>query len=216
MLFTLLSLACSRAPIVDQWSHNSVVQIKDSFTSVFLIEHEELILIDSGYSSKSKPIASYLETTGRSLTDIKHIFFTHGHGDHCAGLENFPNATLYAHEDELTLLKEETGREDIEKLTEEAYCLGDLRIKPYEVEGHSAGNLIYIIDHVLIMGDSAQSYKDGSISPPAKNFSDDPELAAQSLEKLGERVQEEEIDWIAFSHSGAIEGTEALNSYRAE
>ena len=58
MLLTLMMLACSRAPIEDRWSHNSVVQIKDSFTSVFLIEQEELILIDSGFNKKSAPIAS--------------------------------------------------------------------------------------------------------------------------------------------------------------
>ena len=216
MLFFLFSLACSRAPVDDQWSHNSVVQIKDSFTSVFLIEHEELVLIDSGFNRKSAPIASYLEESGRGLEDIKHIFFTHGHGDHCGGLDNFPNATLYAHEDEIALLQEETGRTDFTAITEEEKMVGDLRIKPYKVDGHSSGNLVYVINNVLIMGDSGQSYKDGSVSPVSDNFSDDPELASESLEALSAQLVDEQIEWVAFSHSGALEGLDALNNYQHE
>jgi glyoxylase-like metal-dependent hydrolase (beta-lactamase superfamily II) len=86
-----------------------------------LIQHPEKgwILYDTGYTqrfheaTKSYPnkiyadmtkvvinpeneVKAQLERNGIAIGDIKHIIITHFHGDHVAGLLDFPDATFYA------------------------------------------------------------------------------------------------------------------------
>lgn len=86
-----------------------------------LIKHPEKgwILYDTGYTNrffdatKSYPNKIYAKMTrvvieakdevhaqlrenGISPSDIQHVIITHFHGDHVAGLRDFPNATFYA------------------------------------------------------------------------------------------------------------------------
>ena len=75
-----------------------------------------------------------------------------------------------------------------------------------------------MVDDVLIMGDSAQGRKDGNIEPPSERYSDNPTQAANSIEELGILLEprKDEISWTAFSHSGPLQGIDALLSYRSE
>ena len=74
---------------------------------------------------------------------------------------------------------------------------------------------MYRVNDVLIMGDTAQSYKDGSLTPVAEKYADDPALAEQSLVEFAQRVshRDSEIEFIAFSHSGPLSGLEPLLAY---
>jgi glyoxylase-like metal-dependent hydrolase (beta-lactamase superfamily II) len=86
-----------------------------------LIQHPEKgwILYDTGYTNRffvetatypnkiyakmtqvvidaKDEVHSQLKENGISPTDIQHVIITHFHGDHVAGLRDFPNATIYA------------------------------------------------------------------------------------------------------------------------
>lgn len=86
-----------------------------------LIQHPEkgYILYDTGYTNRffeaakrypnkiyanmtqvfidqKDEVACQLQENGISPTEIKHLIITHFHGDHVAGLKDFPNATFYA------------------------------------------------------------------------------------------------------------------------
>ena len=90
MTWLLMSLACSRAPIEDRWSHGSITQIKDVFTSAFVLETSEgWIVIDTGFNAESKPVANLLEEQSAELSDIQTMLFTHGHTDHIGGWQIF-------------------------------------------------------------------------------------------------------------------------------
>ena len=96
MVFSLIYtfIGCSRLPIEDGWSHGKITQVKDLFTSTFVVEYEDgIVLIDAGYDEEAEPILSFLETNNKSSDDVKQ-FYTHGL-NHLAG-RNFPDAQTYA------------------------------------------------------------------------------------------------------------------------
>ena len=212
-------LGCSRLPIEDGWNYGSVTQVKDVFTSSFVVESDSgIFLIDSGYDENAEPIISVLENKNKSASDVIGIFYTHGHQDHMAGTDIFKNAQTYALSDERNLIEEEGGRVDVEMENGEILEIGTVRVEVISVTGHTTGNAVYLVDDILIMGDSAQARKDGEIELPADKYSDDPQLASQSLESLGAYLQprQEEIAWTAFSHSGPLKGIDALLRYQSE
>ena len=218
ILFSLL-ISCSRLPIEDGWSHGNITQVKDLFTSTFVIEYEDgIVLIDAGYDEEAKPILSYLETKNKSSPDVKAIFYTHGHGDHIAGSKTFSNAQTYALSAERELIEEEGGNLDIELEDQKTITFGTTNIEVISVIGHTLGNAVYLVNDVLVMGDSAQARRDGTLEPVADKYSDNPTQAADSIEELGIQLEprKDEISWTVFSHSGPLQGIDALLKYRNE
>ena len=71
------------------------------FVYVYIIEGKSLYLIDSGVSGCEKQIIDYLNTIGRSVSEIKGIFLTHAHPDHIGSAAWFQEHTgckIYASE----------------------------------------------------------------------------------------------------------------------
>jgi len=217
LLLTLIS--CTRLPIEDNWSHGSITQVKDFFTSTFLIDTADgLVLVDSGYDSESKPIVKALSERGKSVDDISTILISHGHVDHLTGLPNFPNATIYAHEAEQTLLQENNAEATSFFADGDILTFGETTIEILHVAGHTEGNVVMLVDDVLLMGDTAQSYKDGTITPVAEKHSEDPPQAEAALKTLGQELEPRinDISWMLFSHSGPIAGAQALLDFASE
>src|SRR3984957_9292858 len=51
--------------------------------NAFLVEGDDgLILIDAGYPGKEEAVFGAIRWLGRSLDQLKHLIFTHGHPDH--------------------------------------------------------------------------------------------------------------------------------------
>ncbi|MFD1065146.1 MBL fold metallo-hydrolase [Oceanobacillus locisalsi] len=70
-------------------------------TGAYVIEADELTIVETGPSPSVPYIKKGLETMGYALTDVQHIIVTHVHLDHAGGagrlLEFCPNALLYVH-----------------------------------------------------------------------------------------------------------------------
>lgn len=70
-------------------------------TGSYIIEGDELTIIETGPSPAVPYIKKGLEELGYSLADVKHIIVTHVHLDHAGGagrlLALCPNAVLYVH-----------------------------------------------------------------------------------------------------------------------
>jgi len=217
-----LLLACSRAPIEDRWSSGSITQLKDSFTSSFAIETavdgvQGWIVVDTGFNKNAAPLADFLEENNASLSDIQHVVATHGHGDHIGSHENFPNATFHVHENDVGLLEAE-GISNIASFNSESpFDVQGATFTPFLIPGHTAGNVAYLVENVLIMGDSGQSTKSGEVQTTGSGFAEDPDLAAKSLEELKDKIAPfaTDIEWVVFSHSGPLQGIEAINTYTA-
>ena len=58
-------------------------EINLGYVKVFLIEGKNgLILIDTGMPNSEKKIIAYINSIGKSVSDIKYILLTHSHVDH--------------------------------------------------------------------------------------------------------------------------------------
>lgn len=73
-------------------------------SNCYLIEDEEMMLIDTGNPGNSKKIINYVKNTlNRKPQDIKTIIITHHHFDHIGSLEELKRATgakIAAHKDD--------------------------------------------------------------------------------------------------------------------
>ncbi|MCL4399249.1 MBL fold metallo-hydrolase [Candidatus Parvarchaeota archaeon] len=72
-------------------------------SKAFLIEASDgsLILVDTGMPKKEKEIISYINSIGKSVSDIKYILLTHAHIDHfgsAASIKKLSNANLAINE----------------------------------------------------------------------------------------------------------------------
>lgn len=70
-------------------------------TGTYVINEEQLTLIETGPSPSVRYIKEGLAKLGHSLTDVKYVIVTHIHLDHAGGagllLQECPNATLVVH-----------------------------------------------------------------------------------------------------------------------
>jgi glyoxylase-like metal-dependent hydrolase (beta-lactamase superfamily II) len=202
-------LACSVTRIQDGAVFGPVTQVKTSFTSAALIhDGSEAVLFDAGFERDAGAIADALEAAGLSLEDISKVFLTHGHTDHTRGLEGLPGVELLALEAERGLLSEEAGVAlDTPLVDGEVVEAAGYAVEVFSVPGHTAGNAVYLVGGVLIMGDTAILTRGGAVEPAPEKYSDDPEQAAAELEALRERLapRREEIIGVVFAHSGGLE-----------
>jgi glyoxylase-like metal-dependent hydrolase (beta-lactamase superfamily II) len=211
----LLLASCSYSSIEDGASYNHVSTVEDMFTSSFVLETDEgVVLFDAGYRASN--LESALNERALSLDMVTDVFLTHGHGDHVAGLELFPSARIRALEDEIDLVAEESGASVTDPLRHgDIVTLGAFSVEVFSVPGHTAGNAAYLVDRVLLLGDSAFANQDGELIPTPDSYSDSPELLDASVRSLAADLAErdEQIDWVVPSHTGPLEGTTAFFSF---
>ncbi|MED5374730.1 MAG: MBL fold metallo-hydrolase [Myxococcota bacterium] len=208
----LLLLSCATESIEDGVTLGPFTQVKTSFTSAFVaVTDQGVLLVDAGYQDDGKNVEAHLEPLGLTLRDVDDVLLTHGHSDHTAGLPAYENATVWAHEDEVALILEE-GPEGIQVdqrfVDGETLDIQGFTIQPIRVPGHTDGNVVYLVDGVLLMGDTAMLYSDGTVGPPPEKYSSDPAQAQSELLLLRDSLQtrQEEISAIGFSHSAALRG----------
>ena len=172
---------------------------------VGLYEHpkEGLVLIDSGFPSRTgtapedypgrfqtytlglnvsegESIAERLHELDYSPADVKHIIITHMHSDHVGGVEDFPDAAIWVHPDELYAFDHATSlsgylpapleHRSLKTFNpslsapygpfEESYDLfDDGSIRIVSTPGHTAGHL-----SVLLQGKGFQTFFLGDVA----------------------------------------------------
>lgn len=180
-------------------------------------------LVDTGVDPEAGPLLAALEARGLGPDDVAHIFVTHGHGDHIAGIPQFPDARVWAFAEEEALIAgevqperpfpsfgepEETGIEVTDTLRDgEPVQVGELTVEPFLIPGHTDGSAAFLVAGVLFLGDAASATSAGSLNGATWIFSKDPEQSLESLRALHEQLAARDgdvVDVIACSHSGAL------------
>ena len=224
------------APIRDgQLLSGGVLQIKDGFTSAFLLDAGPgiAVLIDAGSDREAAAIRSALAERNLRPENVVAILLSHGHGDHFGGVTAFPNAQVYAMAEDVALIEgreprrsalgrllgtQPTGIQVDHVLSDgEALELGQLQVQVFAMPGHTAGSAAFLVDGVLYLGDSADSQTDGALRPAFWFVSEDTALNVTSLTALATRLGplSNQVQYLTFSHSGALEGFEALADFAA-
>lgn len=146
------------------------------FVYVYLIESENLYLIDSGVYGCQKQITEYLDKIGRKISEVKGIFITHAHPDHigsAAWWQEHTDAVIYASEGEKCWIenidiqfKERpipnfyhlAGKSSkvnvVVKDGDEIHLDNGITVKVLRTAGHSCDEVSYLLDDSLFIGDS--------------------------------------------------------------
>lgn len=149
-----------------------VTQEVRRYVNIYLITGKYCYLIDSGVAGSEKLIDEYLQSIGKSITDIKGIFLTHAHPDHIGGaseIKKITNCKIYAPMLEsdwienidiqykerpipnfYTLLRESV-KVDVPLQDGDRIILEDgLEICAVLTQGHSSGSMSFILGNNLI------------------------------------------------------------------
>jgi len=77
--------------------------------NAFILNADELILIDTGYKGKHETILKALNELGKTPADIRHILLTHSHPDHAGALADIMKLTeaqTYMHGADAALMRQ--------------------------------------------------------------------------------------------------------------
>lgn len=87
----------------------SVFGVSLGVVNAFIINREELTLIDAGSEGSAHQLIQAVEQIGRVPGDIRHILVTHCHADHAGGLaaiQKACSATTYMHPTDAKMVRE--------------------------------------------------------------------------------------------------------------
>jgi glyoxylase-like metal-dependent hydrolase (beta-lactamase superfamily II) len=166
-----------------------------------LARQGEVTVVDTGVAGSASAIEAGLGEIGLGWDAVGHVILTHKHDDHAGSvtevLDRAAAATGYA------------GADDIASITAPRALtpLGDgdrvFDLDIIATPGHTPGH-VCVLDSaagVLVVGD-ALSAEGGVVAGPNPSFSEDMELAHESVRKLAGF----EFDVVLMGHGGAIEG----------
>lgn len=155
------------------------------FVSAYvLVRGGEAAIVDTGTDGSADAIEASLEAVGLDWTAVGHLILTHNHGDHvgsaAAVLERALEATGYA------------GAEDIGGITvpRPLTAVGDgdqvFGLQVITAPGHTPGSICVLdpVGGILVAGDALVT-EAGRPALPGAQFTDDMDLAMQSVVKLG-------------------------------
>ena len=202
---------------------NGVHTVNAGWVAAFAIpiSDDQVILVDTGGEEDAASALLALETLGYEADDVSHIFVTHGHTDHVAGHEFFEDALLVGFAEDEPLIEERLGEPltmDVPLVDGEIIEVGGVTIEAFHLPGHTEGNATYLVNNVMLMGDTAMGNEDGTLSEPPGFFSNDEEAVKDQIKALWERLKDrtDDVEWLFFAHTGAHEGTESLKAYSEE
>lgn len=209
--------------------------VKDGYVSCFLVPtgNGRFLLVDAGNDATGAAIDRQLAAAGAGRDAVDAVLLTHGHPDHTAACSGFPNATVYALSDEVPLLEGKIASRgpltrwfgamhspcgEITAVSDgDTIPIGDAQARVFAVPGHTAGSAAWWVSGVVYFGDAADALSGGALVPAKWLFTDDPDEASLSIVALASKLEATHLDVqaLAFSHSGVLDGPDALSAYAA-
>ena len=173
------------------------------FVSAYiLVRGGEAAIVDTGVEGSAEDIERSLVGVGLTYGDVGHLILTHHHGDHVGSADQV-----------LTFATEATGyagAEDIPRISAmprplTAVADGDevFGLQIVTTPGHTAGS-ISVLDPVggLLVAGDALGTNGGRPALPGAQFTEDMDIAKQSVVKLGRL----EFETLLVGHGEPIEG----------
>jgi glyoxylase-like metal-dependent hydrolase (beta-lactamase superfamily II) len=221
-----------RKPVMDGQEIGPVRVIEDGFSSlaVVAVNDRQVALVDAGNDPAGAAIANELMRRQLPTEAVVAILLTHGHPDHTGAIRQFPNAQVMALEAEVPLVEGRAGaRGPLPRMFPvrptgvtvtralhdgEVVMVGDVPVRVYAVPGHTSGSAAYLINGVLMIGDSADVTSDGTLQGSPWIFSDSQSENRAALARLAQRLADDGVTVTAIvpAHSGTAAGLAPLTA----
>ena len=141
------------------WGEGDGRAVRPALCTCTLIQADATrLLVDPSVADPDRMAAELDRRTGLRPSDIHAVFLTHDHGDHHAGLANFPGADWFAAGDVAAMINS-TGRYARRVETAAAMLLGLIDVIP--TPGHTPGHHSLRFDwedlSVVVAGDAVMT-----------------------------------------------------------
>jgi glyoxylase-like metal-dependent hydrolase (beta-lactamase superfamily II) len=218
-------------PVIDGVEVGGVGRlVKDGYVAAYVLDigGGKVALVDAGNDAAATALLAELTRRGLDASAVTDILLTHGHPDHIAGVNRFPNAVVHALGAEVPLVERrvgargpvtrwfgplDTGVRVSDPLMDGARVpIGTRVAEVYAVPGHTTGSAVWLVDGVLFFGDSADATTRGGMVGAKWIFTDDAGQNHTSLRALAARLapRRSEVRALAFAHSGVLDSGDAL------
>ncbi len=175
------------------------------FVSAYVLARgNEVAIVDTGVRGSSSTIEDALHALSFGWADVDHVIVTHAHGDHVGGLDAVltlaPDSVGYAGSGDIDNL---TVPRDIVSLDGGEEILG---LQIVNTPGHTPGHITAFDPGTgLLLAGDAMIVSDGSLAGPAGEFSDDLDLANDSVKALaGDALGGNEVNTILVGHGDPV------------
>ena len=209
---------------------------QESYGATYLVEGEELALIDPGPSTSFSRLIDWFERNSFSISRLNHVILTHIHLDHAGAsgrlVEELSDLKVYVHSrggphlvdpsELLASVEDATGdrfpeygtlkpipEDRIVPLEEETSLdIGSRELLALPTPGHAPHHIAYQDRETgaIFTGDSAGLYLEGELIPATTPPSFDLEKSLESLEK----IKELSPSVLLYSHFGSGETPDKL------
>lgn len=158
-------------PVETMQITDDVYAIKDKYVNMYLVKDgNQFIAIDAGIKKGS--VKDEMKKLDIDPDRVKAVLLTHSDADHTGALSLFSNAKVYLPREEEQLINGKTGRflffgnklsvNEYELLDDKRFRIGDVKILPVPVPGHTPGATCYVInDKYFFTGDAMSLTGDG-------------------------------------------------------
>lgn len=194
--------------------------VRNLFSDVYAARAgADVLLFDAGVDPEGRAVAELLAALGATRTQVKHVFLSHGHFDHIAAAELFPNARIHLGHGDVAMAAQ---REPAQPLTPRLFgaLVGSVPVRAHDAlegrqridiggsdavialpfPGHTPGSYLYLFRHVLFTGDSLR-LADGKLQPAEPGDSVDPTANRTSISRLPYLLGYERIDYVCTGHT---------------
>lgn len=183
------------------------------FVSAYVLARgSDMAIVDTGVTGSEADILSAIETLGGQWGDVQHVILTHAHGDHTGSLEailsNAPAAAGHAGTADLGNI---SAQQEINGLEDGDEVFG---LQIIGTPGHTPGHIsVYDETSGILLAGDAMNGEDGGITGANPRFTEDMDLASDSIKRLSSRT----VDTVLFGHGEpVIEDAQAALAALAE
>lgn len=81
------------------------------------------------------------------------------------------------------------------------FVIGTDTLRAYTVAGHTAGTTVYLFRGILFLGDAVTYSRRRGFGPAKPRVSDDPDIAAENLERLWPRLPAGGVRYVCTAHA---------------
>ena len=178
-----------------------------------------LVLVDTTLPDHLDDLEAALDDEEFRLRDVEHVVVTHEDGDHAgclAALTEETDATVIASIGDSAVVegdREPRGGSayppadvDVRVTDGTELCTDAGPLRVVDTPGHTDGHVsLYLPDQTYLLAADALTADDGALRGPNPDFTEDMDLALDSVARLGDL----DVDGVLAFHGGPVDATDA-------